>query len=272
MPTLWFRNTWSWDADEPRPSLREVGPGVIQASHRELGEMWLHCDGSPGPALHREREQRLPAVGPAQCDPVREGCASTSTSSRAARRRSIPPRPVPRRRPTTSSRCPAAGARRSALRLAATAACRTRLAALTRSFESRLADADEFYDRISPTSLSEDERRVHRQALAGMLWSKQYYYFDLDRWLQDHESHPLLESTRRRPEHGMVPHAERGRDLDAGQVGVPVVCGLGPRLPHRVAGAGGLRFCQGAAPVDAPQSVCPPERADSRPTSGISAM
>jgi hypothetical protein len=48
--------------------------------------------------------------------------------------------------------------------------------------------------RITPKSLNEDERAVHRQALAGMLWSKQYYYFDLDRWLQEHRSHPLMES------------------------------------------------------------------------------
>ena len=61
-------------------------------------------------------------------------------------------------------------------------------------FESRLADADEFYRRITPQSLSDDERRVHRQALAGMLWSKQYYYFDLEKWLVEHKSHPLLES------------------------------------------------------------------------------
>ena len=38
---------------------------------------------------------------------------------------------------------------------------------------------------------------VHRQALAGMLWSKQYYYFDLDQWLQEHRSHPLLDSADR---------------------------------------------------------------------------
>ena len=50
-------------------------------------------------------------------------------------------------------------------------------------FDDRIADANEFYDRITPSNLSEDERRVHRQALAGMLWSKQYYYFDLDKWL-----------------------------------------------------------------------------------------
>jgi hypothetical protein len=61
-------------------------------------------------------------------------------------------------------------------------------------FDKRIADADEFYKRITPQSLNEDQRRVHRQALAGMLWSKQYYYFDLERWLSEHKSHPLLES------------------------------------------------------------------------------
>jgi hypothetical protein len=64
-------------------------------------------------------------------------------------------------------------------------------------FAARLSDADEFYNRITPNSLSEDERRVHRQALAGMLWSKQYYYFDLDKWLEEHEAHPLTGTTHR---------------------------------------------------------------------------
>ncbi|MFL9904749.1 hypothetical protein PQR71_42595, partial [Paraburkholderia fungorum] len=64
-------------------------------------------------------------------------------------------------------------------------------------FNKRIADADEFYERIVPRSLTEDQRRVHRQALAGMLWSKQYYYFDLQYWLREHQSHPLLESARR---------------------------------------------------------------------------
>src|SRR5438270_10365667 len=64
-------------------------------------------------------------------------------------------------------------------------------------FASRLADADQFYDRITPRSLSEDERRVHRQSLAGMLWSKQYYYFDLDKWLDEHQAHPLMSRAHR---------------------------------------------------------------------------
>ena len=47
LPTLWFRNTWSWGEDGRKPSLREAGPGTIQATHHELGEYWLHCDGAP---------------------------------------------------------------------------------------------------------------------------------------------------------------------------------------------------------------------------------
>ena len=64
-------------------------------------------------------------------------------------------------------------------------------------FAAAIADANEFYDRITPQELSEDERRVHRQALAGMLWTKQYYYFDLDRWLTEHNAHPLVGSGKR---------------------------------------------------------------------------
>ena len=49
-----------------------------------------------------------------------------------------------------------------------------------------------FTSGITPPLLNEDERRVHLQALAGMLWSKQYYYFDLDRWLKERDAHPLM--------------------------------------------------------------------------------
>ena len=47
LPTLWFRNTWSWGEDERKPSLRQAAPGVVQAAHPDLGEYWLHCDGAP---------------------------------------------------------------------------------------------------------------------------------------------------------------------------------------------------------------------------------
>ena len=90
---------------------------------------------------------------------------------------------------------PAGGSKTVRLRLAA-AKAKDPFGGFEKIFKSRIADADEFYARIAPKSLTEDQRRVHRQALAGMLWSKQYYYFDLERWLREHKSHPLLESAR----------------------------------------------------------------------------
>ena len=91
---------------------------------------------------------------------------------------------------------PAGGSKTVRLRLAA-AQIKDAFGGFDRIFKNRIADADEFYERIAPHSLNEDQRRVHRQALAGMLWSKQFYYFDLEQWLREHKSHPLLESVRR---------------------------------------------------------------------------
>ena len=67
-----------------------------------------------------------------------------------------------------------------------------------RRWRPRLVEADEFYQRITPLALTEDERRVHRQALAGMLWSKQYYLFDVDTWLKEHHGHPLVGTRQNR--------------------------------------------------------------------------
>ncbi|HEY5875199.1 MAG TPA: hypothetical protein VIT64_07865, partial [Ilumatobacteraceae bacterium] len=60
-----------------------------------------------------------------------------------------------------------------------------------RVFASRIADADEFYESLTPAATSPDDAMVLRQALAGMLWGKQLYSFDLDRWLDEHHVHPL---------------------------------------------------------------------------------
>ena len=66
------------------------------------------------------------------------------------------------------------------------------------TFERCRQEADEFYQAIAPPGLSSDGRMVMRQALAGMLWSKQYYYFDIERWLEEHrEAHWVVPSGRR---------------------------------------------------------------------------
>ena len=199
LPTLWFRNTWSWGEDERKPVLRAVGPGVIQASHHELGESWLACDGG-AELLFTENESNAgrlwnqPNASPYVKDAFHacviagqgEAVNPAQVGTKAAAHYIL--------------EVPAGGSQTVRLRLAAGAANEARIAAAFSDFdaifESRISDADEFYQRITPHALNEDERRVHRQALAGMLWSKQYYYFDLETWLSEHKSHPLLESAQ----------------------------------------------------------------------------
>jgi len=190
LPTLWFRNTWSWGDEDPRPVLREAG-GAILASHPELGAYTLSCDGAPE-LLFTENEsnaQRLwgqPNPQPYVKDAFhrhvisgeRDAVNPGKTGTKAAARYVL--------------EVAAGGCEVVQLRLAAGTARGKFGAAFNETFRQRHVDADEFYERIAPRSLNEDERRVHRQALAGMLWSKQYYYFDLDRWLKEHQAHPLF--------------------------------------------------------------------------------
>jgi hypothetical protein len=192
LPTLWYRNTWSWGEDDRKPLLREAATGVIQASHPDVGQYWLYCDGGPE-LLFTENEtnaQRLwgqPNTSAYVKDAFhayvisREGGAvnPAHVGTKAAAHYNL--------------EVPAAGSKAVRLRLTASTTGDA-FSGFEAVFEKRIADADEFYNRITPQSLNEDQRRVHRQALAGMLWSKQFYYFDLERWLVEHKRHPLLDS------------------------------------------------------------------------------
>jgi hypothetical protein len=192
LPTLWFRNTWTWEQGEPKPVIGQVGENKISASHPSLGEYTLHCEGAtellftenesnneklwgqPNPTPYvKDAFHRYVISG--ESDAVNP--AKTGTKAAAHYLLDIP----------------AGGSKVLRVRLRTKAAADA-FTTFDQTFDSRLAEANEFYDRITPTNLSEDERRVHRQALAGMLWSKQYYYFDLDRWLTEHDSHPMVGS------------------------------------------------------------------------------
>jgi len=194
LPTLWFRNTWSWGIDGRKPVLRQSGPGTVQASHHELGEYWLSCDGTPE-LLFTENEsnaQRLwnqPNASPYVKDAFHSYIVSgdagavnpsrTGTKAAAHYKLEIPP----------------GGSQTVRLRLSANAGAS--FSNFDQVFSARLHDCDEFFHRITPPTLTEDERRVHRQAIAGMLWGKQFYYFDLEQWLSEHHSHPLLHAARK---------------------------------------------------------------------------
>ena len=195
LPTLWFRNTWSWGKGGPKPSLREVG-GRIRASHPELGDYTLAAEGTPE-LLFTENEsnaERLwhqPNATPWVKDAFHRYVVSGDmgavnpgkTGTKMAARYVLD--------------VPAGGTSSVRLRLSRGLPAEPFGKGFDATLAERLADADEFYARITAASLSEDERRVHRQALAGMLWSKQYYLFDVDTWLKEHEAHPLVGAQKR---------------------------------------------------------------------------
>jgi mannosylglycerate hydrolase MGH1-like protein len=195
LPTLWFRNTWSWGDNQSKPILQQTADDAAQASHAQLGVRTLYIEGSPD-LLFTENEsnsERLwsqPNPSPYVKDAFHQYVVNAKKEAVNADR---------------------TGTKMAAhyileVPVASCHALRLRFNAQTladpfdkfdHTFSTRLADANEFYDRITPPSLSEDQRRVHRQALAGMLWTKQYYYFDLHKWLDEHNAHPLMGSGQR---------------------------------------------------------------------------
>ncbi len=195
IPTLWFRNTWSWGEQTTKPSMRQVEKGAILASHSELGDRTLDCDGSPE-LLFTENESNARRLwgesnpSPHVKDAFHEyvvGGKQEAVNPSAIGTKAAAHYPL---------EIPAGGSRVVRLRLTVKPPADP-FSTFDQTFATRLAEANEFYERITPHSLTEDERRIHRQALAGMLWSKQYYYFDLDKWLEEHEAHPLTGTTHR---------------------------------------------------------------------------
>jgi hypothetical protein len=200
LPTVWFRNTSSWSEGVTRPIARRAadvdGASVVAASHPQLGDRFLYCEGAV-PLLFTENEtnnQRIFGT-PNRTPYVKDGINDYIVHGRT---KAVNPDGTGTK---ASAHYPVTvGAGRSkVIRLRLTAVAPDALkgsyaAAKGNPFgthfdeviDSRLREADEFYRSITPPSISEDEVSVMRQALAGMLWSKQYYYFDADKWLEEH--------------------------------------------------------------------------------------
>ena len=196
LPTLWFRNTWSWWSEPPKPELRQVSPKrggrVIAAAHAELGDRWLYVD-QDLPLLFTENEtnnQRL--FGTANATPyVKDGINEFVVNGR---REAVNPAATGTKAAAHYEMQIGAGEAKI-LRLRLSDVPPDKLsdpfADFDKTFDARLREADEFYKSIAPPSATEDSARVMRQALAGMLWSKQYYFFDADKWLEEHGVDPF---------------------------------------------------------------------------------
>src|SRR5687768_14025464 len=198
LPSLWFRNTWSWDNNEARPALSKVNDSVIAADHTELGRRWLYCEGAPE-LLFTENEtntQRLfdtPSATPYVKDGINDYIVNGA--KQAVNPDNVGTKAVANYQLTIGP--------------GETANIRLRLtnqqfkkgeavfAEFDQIFAERLREADEFYEKVIPTNLSDDARSVMRQSFGGLLWSKQFYHFVIEQWLDGDPATPKPPAERR---------------------------------------------------------------------------
>ncbi len=208
LPTLWYRNTWSWGLDDRKPQLRQAyapdGKSVIHAVHDEIGEHWLACDGMPE-LMFTENDtntQRLwgtpnasPHVKDAINDTVVNGAEGLLNDERSGTKMAA------RYRLTI-----APGATETITLRLSSRRHDAPFADAERVLEQRLLEADAFYDVLAAEGMSDDARAVQRQAFAGLMWSKQFFYYDVADWLRGDPAGPPPPAARAAGRNSMWRH------------------------------------------------------------------
>ncbi|MEM9266603.1 MAG: glucosidase [Cyanobacteria bacterium P01_F01_bin.13] len=208
LPHLWFRNTWSWEQGRSKPKLKvspkHAGLCVIEANHPELGSYWLYCDGLNGDDCDRtllftdneSNYQQLFGVEnptPYVKDGIHRHIVNGETDA-------VNPAQVGTKFAADYAMEVGPGeTRRIKLRLSNQGKLESPLGPDFDSIlQARIRETDEFYQEVSPFCHVNDMQNVQRQAFAGLLWSKQYYRFDITRWLEGDPTMPKPNQGRSR--------------------------------------------------------------------------
>jgi Glycosyl hydrolase family 63 C-terminal domain len=201
LPTLWFRNTWAWGTDSRRPLLSAVEPTgqenvrLVHVQHHDLGDYWLACNGTPD-LLFTENEtnsQRLWGIEN-RTPFVKDGIHETIVNGA---RDKVNPEGTGTKVGAHYSVIIEPGATQTILLRLSPSRHSDPFAGAEELFAQRIEEANEFYRTVS-TAQTEDERLVQRQALAGLLWSKQFFYYDVDQWLRGDPAGPTPPPERSR--------------------------------------------------------------------------
>ena len=196
LPHIWFRNTWSWGYGRPKPELRALDEKTIYTNHRHLGERWWYIETDATPLLFAENEtnyQRLfgaPNASPYVKDGINDAVVHGhlervnperwGTKAAAHFGTSVPP--------------------------GETFTVRVRFTNQTNSdpfddfeaiFAQRIQEANDFYETIQNPNLTADERGVQRQAFAGLMWTKQFYHYGVELWLNGDPAGPPPSEVRK---------------------------------------------------------------------------
>jgi hypothetical protein len=179
LPTLWFRNTWAWGYDDYKPQLSADSHGVVEVYHKDLGQFWLNAEGSPellfcdnetntkrlynyddGEQFYKDGINDHLIHGTTTVNPKQVGTKASVNYDIT----------VPAQRSTTLN-----------LRLSTNAT--NGFDDFDKLFNARNTEASQFYQDIQHENKDDDRCLIQRQAFAGMLWSKQFYYYNIHQWL-----------------------------------------------------------------------------------------
>jgi hypothetical protein len=211
LPTVWFRNTWSWGGSARRPSLRQLAHSTrgsaIELEEPELGRRYLYCDGM-AELLFTENETNTERLGQAPNRTPYVKDAFDRLLVQGARAAVNPERHGTKAAAHYTLQVGAGKSETLRLRLSATPPGNggAPFADFDAVVQSRRREADEFYATVIPASLGADAKNVMRQALAGMLWTKQFYNYDLDTWLAEHGAEPFKPVRRALPRNAQWHH------------------------------------------------------------------
>jgi Mannosylglycerate hydrolase MGH1-like glycoside hydrolase domain len=223
LPTLWFRNQWSWFSNAERPALQQLSGAtpqiVVKAVEPKLGERYLYCDGDAS-LLFTENETNTQRIfGVANRSPfVKDSINDYIVHSRIE---AVNPEhkgtkvAVHYRLNVNPGQCQVVRLRLSDVAPAAAAQSNGEEANpfgdhFDEVLQARHKEADEFYAAVIPSSLNADQANVMRQALAGMLWSKQFYLYDVDKWLEERGSDPFKATRKVAPRNDQWHHMYNG--------------------------------------------------------------
>ena len=196
MPTLWFRNTWSWGYDDHRPQLLSANNGDVLVSHKTLGNYTLHlnrlvnthfCD-------NETNNRRL-----YNCDNLSDFCKDginnfvTQNDADAINHDGYGTKAASMHDLTIG-----AGQTETILLRLESNGIEKPFSDFNAIFDARLKEADEFYAQVQEGLKNDEERRIQRQAFAGMLWTKQFYYYDVQQWLQGDPGQPPPSAQRKK--------------------------------------------------------------------------
>jgi hypothetical protein len=196
LPTLWFRNTWSWGGTEQKPELKAVTAAedvrAIATRHHLLGERFLYCEAAAELLFTENETNTQRAFNQPNHKPY---CKDGIIQAVVHGKKNAVNAELHGTKASAKYRLVVASKGSQTVRLRLTDQSPERMRspfgdAFEAPFKTRQAEADAFYEAITPPTLTQDEARVMRQALAGMLWSKQYFYYDLAEWLREHGDKP----------------------------------------------------------------------------------